>query len=81
MRVRELDEGMLSTASVDSQLIAFLTTSIRLNELDPEDKLLPNCAFNNGERKKCGVEGMSKIHNMRPQKVVRMCKFQQRPLW
>jgi hypothetical protein len=42
-------------------MIAFFTTSIRLNELDLEDKGLPNCEFNKGERKRGGVERVSKI--------------------
>lgn len=61
MRAREIGEGMLSTGTVDSQWIAFFTTSIRSNELDLEDKGQPNCEFNKGERKKGGVEGVSKI--------------------
>jgi hypothetical protein len=52
VRAREIREGLLSTTTVDSQLIAFFTASIRLNELDLEDKGQPNCEFNIGERKK-----------------------------
>ena len=61
MRAREIGKGMLFTVTVDSQLIAFFTTSIRLNELDLEDKGQPNCEFNKGVRRKCGIEGASKI--------------------
>jgi len=42
---------MLSTATVDSQLIVFVTTSIRLHELDSGDNGQPNCKFNKGEKK------------------------------
>jgi hypothetical protein len=38
VRAKEIGEGILSTATVDSQLIAFFITLIRLNELDLEDK-------------------------------------------
>jgi hypothetical protein len=38
VRAKEIGEGMLSTATVDSQLMAFFTTLIGLNELDLEIK-------------------------------------------
>lgn len=53
--------GMLSTATVDSQLIVSVTTPIRLHELAPGDNGQPNCEFNKGEKKTCCVEGVSKI--------------------
>ena len=51
LKAREIGGGMLTTAIVDSQLIAFFTTSIRLNKLDLEEKSQPDCEFNRGERK------------------------------